>query len=162
VAHSVARSVGPLNDDPASRVAASGSDTARPADPAIACDAADATAESAVAAREARFFRAALADVFAAILAQLVRDVADEVLARELHLEAAAIELIARRLIAERLADEPLRLHVAPSDAQVSCTLPVVADACLQPGDAILVCRNGTIDARLAVRLSAVVSRLAP
>jgi flagellar biosynthesis/type III secretory pathway protein FliH len=105
------------------------------------------------ALREARLFHAALADAFAAILADLLRELATDVVGRELRLAGVDIEGLARRLIAERAADGPLRLRVAPAQARVACDLPVVVDPTLQPGDAVLECRNGEIDARLSVRL---------
>lgn len=133
-------------------------ETSSPA-PAIAPPAARAPAgpsESGAAIREARMFRAALADAFAALTVELVCDFAAAVLGRELRLAPPDIEQLARQIIAERRADEPLSLRVCPADALVACDLPVVSDPELQPGDAVLVCRNGDIDARLAVRLAQV------
>lgn len=116
--------------------------------------------ELAAAIRAARLFRAALADAFDGVAADLILALAAEVLGRELQIAPADITLIARRLIAERHADEPLSLRVCPADAGIACELPVVADTHLGPGDAVLVCRNGEIDARLAVRLAQVVAGL--
>ena len=118
--------------------------------------------ESASAVRAARLFRAALADAFDALAAELAAALASDVLGRELQLSACDIESIARRLIAERCADEPLSVRVSPADAGFACDLPIVADSRLRPGDAVLVCRNGEIDARLAVRFAHVVAAVAP
>ncbi len=119
-------------------------------------------AESVAAAREARLFRAALADAFDALAAQLVRALAADVLGRELQLAPADVELLARRLVTDRRADEPLSLRVCPADLPVDCELPVVGDPELQPGDVVLVCCNGEIDARLAVRLADVLAAVGP
>jgi Flagellar assembly protein FliH len=112
------------------------------------------------ALRAARLFRAALADAFDARLAELTRELAAAVLGRELQLAPVDLEALARRLIAERRADEPLCLRVAPPDAGIACELPVVADPELRAGDAVLVCRSGDINARLAVRLAGVLAAL--
>ena len=93
---------------------------------------------------------------------QAAAALASDVLGRELQLSACDIESIARRLIAERCADEPLSVRVCPADAGFACDLPIVADSRLRPGDAVLVCRNGEIDARLAVRFAHVVAAVAP
>jgi flagellar biosynthesis/type III secretory pathway protein FliH len=118
----------------------------------------DGRRESARAIREARLFRAALADTFDAIVADLVRRLAAEVVSRELRLAPVDVEGLTRRLIAEQQADEPVSLRVSPADAHISCELPLVADASLQPGDAVLICRSGEVDARLAVRLANVLN----
>jgi hypothetical protein len=117
--------------------------------------------EAGVAAvRDARLFRAALADAFEMLAARLTGELAREVLGRELHLGSADVAALARTLIAERSADGPVRLRVAPSDADIVCDLPVVADPRLGAGDAILECRSGEIDARLDVRLATILARL--
>lgn len=106
------------------------------------------------ALRAARCFRAALADALDARLEDLLRDLASDVLARELMLAPADIAAILRRLIDERTADGPLCVRVAAEDAALPCALPLVVDPALRPGDAVLVCAHGSIDARLGVRLA--------
>jgi len=118
--------------------------------------------ESAAAVRAARLFHAALGDAFDTLAAQLARDLACEVLMRELQLAPADVAALASRLLNERSAQEPLRLRVAPADAHIACDLPVVADPRLQAGDAVLECRSGEIDARLTVRLSAILAKVTP
>jgi hypothetical protein len=110
------------------------------------CDRADAL-------RVARRFRAAVAEALDDVVDRLSRALAAEVLGRELRLGAADLATIARRIVEEWRAEEPLRLRVAP-DVAIECEIPVVGDPHLMPGDAILECRSGEIDARLAVRLS--------
>lgn len=118
--------------------------------------------DGAAALRAARLFRAGLADAFDALTADLVRALAREVLGRELRLSPVDIEGIARQLIEQCFDQEPLRLRVAPADAGVACDLPVAADSELEPGDAILECRSGDIDARLRVRLASVLAKVEP
>ncbi len=108
------------------------------------------------ALREARLFRAALADALELQVERLAAALALEVLGRELQLGPCDLQAIAKRLVAERRCEEPLRLRVAPGDAHISCGLPVVGDAGLASGDAILECRNGEIDASLRIRLAAI------
>jgi flagellar biosynthesis/type III secretory pathway protein FliH len=127
--------------------------------PRVAFAGADACAcDYAAALRDARIFRAALADAFASLAAELLDRLGAEVLGRELRLTPADVETIARRILLERRSDEPLRLRVAEADSGVACEVPVVVDPALAPGDAVLECRSGNIDARLAVRFAAVVA----
>ncbi len=118
-------------------------------------------AETAVALRSARVFTAALADACDALLGDLLRAIAVEIVGRELQLAAVDVAAVVRRLIAERRADAPLRVRVAPADGSISCELPVVIDPALEPGDAVLECRAGGVDARLSVRLALLVERFA-
>lgn len=92
----------------------------------------------------------------------LLRAIAAEVLARELHLAPADVAAIAQRLAREHELDEPLALHVHPSDARAAAvgTLPVIVDPALRPGDVVLRVREGALDAALGVRLAAVLEAL--
>jgi hypothetical protein len=110
--------------------------------------------------REARIFRAALADALDLAATRLAAVLADEVLGRELTTAPADIANIVVRLVGRYAAEEPLRLRVAHADANVVCGVPVVADPALRVGDAILECRTGTIDARLDVRLAVALAEL--
>ncbi|MHB8433493.1 MAG: FliH/SctL family protein [Candidatus Tyrphobacter sp.] len=108
------------------------------------------------ALQEARRFRAALADAFDAAREQLVRDLASDVLARELACTPADVRRIAQRTLARYAGDEPLHVCVHPGEVALLAgfDLPVVADARLRRGDVTLVLRHGTIDASLGVRLA--------
>jgi hypothetical protein len=117
--------------------------------------------EIGAAVRDARLFRAALADIFELQASRIAADLARAVLARELVLAPPDIAAIAAALIAQSLADEPLRLRVAPEAANLRCAVPVVGDERLEPGDAVLECRYGSIDARLKLRLANVLGELA-
>ncbi len=105
---------------------------------------------------EARRFRAALADALDAARDRLVRDLASDVLARELACAPADVERIARRTLERYTDDEPLHVRVHPDEVALLAgfELPVVADARLRRGDVTLTLRYGTIDASLGVRLA--------
>ncbi len=107
------------------------------------------------AVREARLFRARLDDALEDALARLVRELAADVLARELRL--APCDLAA--IVARARAQAPVvRVRVAPGEAAREYGVPVLADAALQPGDAVLELAGGALDARLGVRLAAVLA----
>jgi flagellar biosynthesis/type III secretory pathway protein FliH len=122
-------------------------------------DGTDAVLDDSVrdAIRDARLFRARLADAFDAALASLLRELAAGVLARELRLAPCDIGVLVRQVI-ERAP--VVRLRLAPSDASSSaavrsCGLPVVEDASLDAGDAVFELAGGALDARLGTRLAA-------
>ena len=112
-------------------------------------------AEIVAAAREARLFRARLADAFDDALARLLRELAADVLARELRLAPCAIAALARRVRAETPV---VRLRVAEADAGREYDLPVVPDPELHAGDAVFELAGGALDARLGVRLASVLA----
>ena len=103
--------------------------------------------------RDVLLFRAALADALDAAVARMLRELAAEVLARELRLAPCDVAAIVARVRAQMPV---LRVRVAPADARCALDLPVVADATLEPGDAILELDGGALDARLGVRLACV------
>ena len=105
------------------------------------------------ALRDARLFRARLADAFDDAVARLVRELATDVLARELRLAPVEIATLVRRVL-ERAP--VIRVRVAPADAGFVRGVPVLADPALAPGDAIVELGRGELDARLGVRLAAV------
>ncbi|MDB5073403.1 MAG: hypothetical protein JWM87_4514 [Candidatus Eremiobacteraeota bacterium] len=105
------------------------------------------------ALRDARLFRARLADAFDDAVARLVRELAADVLARELRLAPAEIATLVRRVL-ERAP--VIRVRVAPADVGFVRGVPVLADPALAPGDAIVELGRGELDARLGVRLAAV------
>ncbi|MFN2461985.1 MAG: FliH/SctL family protein [Candidatus Velthaea sp.] len=129
---------------------------------ALPPSAAAAPRDIANAVRDARVFRAALADAFDGMLERVLRDVGTAVLARELQLAPVDIEALVRTLVRERCTEAPVRVRVAPADAAIRCGIPVVVDATLEPGDAILEVAHGTIDARLGVRLADVLTAVQP
>jgi len=109
--------------------------------------------EVTAALHEARYFRAALADALDAARADLVRDIACEVLARELELRDVDISAIVARAC-ERYSSVPLAVRVHPHDApSVRGHYPVIEDSSLRRGDVVIEVQSGTIDARLGARL---------
>jgi hypothetical protein len=114
--------------------------------------------ELAAALRDARLFRARLADAFDDARQRLLRELAADVVARELRIAACDLDALARRIFAEAPF---VRIRVAPGDAAAISGLPVVADTALDDGDAIVELAGGAIDARLGVRLAAVLEAFA-
>ncbi|HEX3549169.1 MAG TPA: FliH/SctL family protein [Candidatus Elarobacter sp.] len=110
------------------------------------------------AVREARMFRARLADAFDDARVRLLRELATDVLARELRIAPCDLDVLARRA----LASAPVvRIRVAPSEIGLVSGIPVVADPDLAEGDAIVELDGGTIDARLGARLALVLEAFA-
>jgi len=105
------------------------------------------------ALRDARLFRARLADAFAEAAQRLLRELACEVLARELRVAPCDLAALVQR-VRERVP--VVRVRVAAADLGAVTGVPLVADPALQPGDAIVELAGGALDARLGVRLAAV------
>lgn len=105
---------------------------------------------------------AALADALAMLRADLLRDLACDVLGRELQLEPCDIAAIVEKQLAQCRAEFPIAVRVHPDDlAAISeCTLAVVADAALRRGDALIDVRKGTIDVTFGARLAQVLAAL--
>ncbi len=110
------------------------------------------------AVREALHFRAALADAFDASLARLHEDLAADVLARELQLAPADLRALACRTLERFANDLPVQLRVHPDELTrvAGLAVPAAADPTLRRGDVYLDLHAGGIDARLGVRLEAV------
>lgn len=114
------------------------------------------------AASDVRRFRAALADALDVALHDLLRDIAVDVVARELQLQPADVQAIARSARERFAAEEPLAIRVHPDDydALTDADVAVVADARLRRGDVLLEVRSGTIDATVGARLESVLEAL--
>ena len=108
---------------------------------------------------EMRRFRAALRDGFEAARECLLRDIACEVLGRELQLAPADIDAIVSRACAQADAPASIRVHPMDAEALAAWTCDVETDATLHRGDAVLCVSEGTIDASLGVRLEGVLER---
>ena len=109
------------------------------------------------AIRDARLFRARLHDALHDARDALLAALAGDVLARELRLAPCDLDA----LIARRATDAPVvRVRVAPDDAARVRGLPVIADSALLPGNAVIETAGGALDARLGVRLAAVLDAL--
>jgi hypothetical protein len=117
-----------------------------------------ATAERSAALREARLFRARLADALDEASARLLRELAADVVARELRLAPCDVARIVERV--QRSAPV-VAVRLAAADAARVTHVPVVVDDALQPGDAVLEVAGGTVDARVGVRLAHVLEAFA-
>ena len=110
------------------------------------------------ALRDARLFRARLADAFDDAAVRLLRELAVSVLARELRLAPCDLAALVRRTVEGAPC---VRVRVAPDDAGREFDVPVVADAALDAGDAIVELATGSFDLRLGVRVAAVLEAFA-
>lgn len=102
-----------------------------------------------------RRFRAAVADALDVAVQQLLPEIAENVLARELTLEGADVAAVVAKT-RERFSNEKvLTVRVHPRDRNALCGLEIdaVLDESLAPGDVIAELRSGTIDLRLRARL---------
>lgn len=105
---------------------------------------------------EMRVWYARLNDALDAACERVLIEIAAGVLARELQLAPCDLSRLTASLRGESLG-EPLRLRLHPGDAvrYGADALPILADSTLEPGDAILELREGSIDARFGIRLAA-------
>lgn len=115
------------------------------------------------AAAEVRRFRAAIRDAVDAAVAHLLRDIAAEILARELELAPVNIDAIVERACVRYASEGVVRVRVHPDEAaQISSAdVDVVLDSELRLGDALLEVRSGTIDVTLGARLAGVLDAVA-
>ncbi len=103
---------------------------------------------------QAKRFRAALEDAVACSLDDLLRDIASDVLARELALAPCDLRAIVTQAL-DRYRVEPLHVHVHPDEVPLleAAGIPIVSDDSLRRGDVVLQTRYGSIDASLGIRL---------
>jgi flagellar biosynthesis/type III secretory pathway protein FliH len=91
----------------------------------------------------------------------LLRRFARDVLARELALAPADIEMLARQALAAFADDLPAALSVAPADVgRLDVSLPVFADAALTPGDIVVEVGDGKLLSTLQVRVDGVIAEV--
>lgn len=108
-----------------------------------------------------RRFYAAVADAVDAAAADVIRDIASDVLARELALAPAALADVIATLLRRFESEEPLHIVAHRDDlaALRNLGLPVREEASLRRGDVMLVLRYGSIDASLGARLADVLAK---
>jgi flagellar biosynthesis/type III secretory pathway protein FliH len=108
-------------------------------------------------ASEVRSFRARLAEAFDATLRAMLRDMACNVLARELACSPANLAALAAEVLAVARDEMPVCVRASGDDCEQleSLDLPVIADPALRSGDLIVELRDGELDLRLGVRLDA-------
>ena len=102
-----------------------------------------------------RRFRAALADALDVAVQQLLAEIAENVLARELRLAGADVAAVVAKT-RERFSNErvlTVRVHPRDRNALRGLEIDAVVDESLAPGDVIAELRSGTIDLRLRARL---------
>jgi hypothetical protein len=103
--------------------------------------------------RDARLFRARLADAFDDAAARLLRELAASVLARELRTAPCELDALVARV---RTRIPVARVRVAPADVARISGVPVTGDPALAAGDAVVEVAGGALDLRLGVRVAAV------
>jgi hypothetical protein len=108
--------------------------------------------------RDARLFRARLADAFDSAATKLVRELAADVLMRELRLAPCDIAALVQRV---RDRAPVVRVRVAAVDVDAVRGVPVVIDPALEAGDAMVELAGGALDARLGARLACVLETFA-
>lgn len=109
--------------------------------------------------RETRFFRAALRDALEERVNMLAREIAIEVVARELELAPVDIAAVVER--ASERYEAPLSIRAHPDEAHRLGTFEnVIEDASVRRGDVLLTVVGGTIDASLGMRLERVLTGL--
>jgi flagellar assembly protein FliH len=118
----------------------------------------DVGSDIVAAVRDARLFRARLGDALEAATARLIRELASDVLARELKLAPCDVDALVRRVL-ERAP--VVRVRVAPADVAHVRAAPCVADPALAPGDVLVELNGGALDARFGVRLATVLDGFA-
>ncbi len=128
-------------------------ESAPPLEPLVSADGPGETPVPAADVSAVRRFHAALEDALTLATRELLREIACEVLGREIAHPCDVSNLVRRAI--ERYGVEPVRVHVHSRDLEAArdCGYAVVADESLRPGDALLVLECGSIDARLGTRL---------
>ncbi|HEY8315107.1 MAG TPA: FliH/SctL family protein [Candidatus Baltobacteraceae bacterium] len=111
--------------------------------------------------RDVTFFHVHLREALERAVDVLLRDIAADVLARELRLAPADIGGIVERALLRYRNEEPLRIRVHPDDASAAthASIPIELDRKLRCGDAVIELRDGSVDASLGVRLADVLRR---
>lgn len=102
----------------------------------------------------------AASEAFERSARRAIADLAHEVLVRELALAPVDIEALLARALAAFAESEPIAIVVAPADVdRVSGPLPIRSDAGLEPGDLIVIVRDGAFESPTAFRLADVLAR---
>ncbi len=105
-------------------------------------------------AQELALMRLAALEAFERASADLLRQLAHDVLARELAIAPADLCALAARALATFAELEPVAIVVAPSDAcAFDTSLPVRCDATLDAGDLVIEVREGALESRFAARV---------
>ncbi len=101
-----------------------------------------------------RRFDAMLADALDRALVDLLREIAVEVIGRELACGPADLQIIVARALERAAPERPLAIYVHPTQRDlVQFDLPVIADPQLRSDDVRIELHGGSIDGRLGVRI---------
>ncbi len=126
-------------------------------EPAVIFDPTAATVPEAIdiALSDARLMRAHLRETLEESFDDLLRDIASDVVGRELQLQPVEIKQIIVAAIDRYRAEMPLRTRVHPDDVAAlrDLAIDVVPDGALKRGDAFLELRDGAVDLSLGIRL---------
>jgi hypothetical protein len=108
-----------------------------------------------------RRFYAAVADAVDAAASDVMRDIASDVLARELALAPVELAGVTAKMLQRFACEEPLHVVAHRDDLAALRDLgaPVRVGESLRRGDVTLVLRYGSIDASLGARLADVLAR---
>ncbi len=111
-----------------------------------------------------RRFRAALVDALDVAVQQLLAEIAENVLARELTVAGADVAAIVAKTRERFSSERVLRVRVHPRDRRALDSLEIdsVLDERLVPGDVIAELHSGTIDLRLRARLESALAACGP
>jgi flagellar biosynthesis/type III secretory pathway protein FliH len=111
-----------------------------------------------------RRFRAALGDALDVAVQQLLAEIAENVLARELTVAGADVAAIVAKTRERFSSERVLSVRVHPRDRSALDSLEIdsVVDETLVPGEVIAELRSGTIDLRLRARLESALAACAP
>jgi flagellar biosynthesis/type III secretory pathway protein FliH len=122
---------------------------------------ADARPEQRMDLHDVRRFYAAVADAVDAAASDVMRDIASEVLARELALAPVELAGVTTKVLQQFACEEPLHVVAHRDDlaALHGLGVPVRVGESLRRGDVTLVLRYGSIDASLGARLADVLAR---
>ena len=109
-----------------------------------------------------RCVRAALEDAIEMMRADLIADIAAEIVGRELRLAPAELDTIVETAVARYADESPCVVRVNPTDVEkITSGVRVVPDSSLRTGDVVVEVRAGSIDARLGTRLERILHRYA-
>ena len=107
-----------------------------------------------------RRFHAGLADALDIAVPAMLREIAHEVLGRELHLAPCDLASIVRSTLARHAGERVVTIHANPGDVPAlrSAGIDCAEDPALERGDVVVCLRSGTIDLRMNARLDAILA----
>jgi len=111
--------------------------------------------------RDLAAMRAAALEAFEASVEELLRGLADEVLARELAFAPADVGALVTRALAAFAAHEPVAVVLCATNAELlhGVALPLRVDSSLGDGDVVIEVRGGKLESPLAFRLQTILER---